>query len=527
MGYVCKMCGKLLPSAEGKSICECEYCGSRQTVPKLYKDKYAEIYNRACGLRFKTDFEGAEKLFSQLCEKFPDEPEGYWGKLLCRCGILYEDEPVSGMKLPVCHRAYGSSLMDDKDCCTALSLADAEQSAAYRREASAIEMLRREMLERVGTGVKYDVYICCRVSDENGNMTDDRIIADEIYSQLVQEGFRVFYSPVTLGEISAKDSESYVNAALNCAAALVIVSAENESFAAPRFKSEWSRCAAAAKRDDEKLVLTCIKNTDKGDVPAELADYPIMQASEMSFVAELIRMIRHHLNGTDSACGEGEITHTPPEKLIRRMNIFLADEDFEAAEEYSDMILDASPRCWQAHFTKFLAYNGCRSGNDLLIEDVVNSFADDYVMRFGYDFSDDDIFREQLGNMLGDSMKNAVEYASGEDKLMISTVYERFISAVRDAVFAREQEKIDGEEKNELEELRRLHEKEISERQADERKRNLIRSRFLTYIGIAAGILFIIAVKFRSKAAAFFIILLVLMTLVVMAGLGSKNRKAH
>ena len=125
------------------------------------------------------------------------------------------------------------------------------------------------------------------------------------------------------------------------------------------------------------------------------------------------------------------------------------------------------------------------------------------------------------------SKNSVVEYASGEDKLMISTVYERFISAVRDAVFAREQEKIDGEEKNELEEMRRLHEKEISERQADERKRNLIRSRFLTYIGIAAGILFIIAVKFRSKAAAFFIILLVLMTLVVMAGLGSKNRKAH
>ena len=197
------MCGKLLPESES-GICECEFCGSRQTVPKLYKDKYAEIYNRACGLRFKTDFEGAEKLLSQLCEEFPEEPEGYWERVLCRCGILYEDEPVSGLKVPVCHRAYGVELMDDKDCCAALSLSDADQSAVYRREASALEMLRRDMLERVGTGESYDVYMCCRTADEQGNMTADSIIAEEMFRQLSQEGMRVFYAPETLGELSER-----------------------------------------------------------------------------------------------------------------------------------------------------------------------------------------------------------------------------------------------------------------------------------------------------------------------------------
>ncbi len=523
MGYVCKMCGKLLPFSEGKSICECEYCGSRQTVPKLYRDKYAEIYNRACGLRIKTDFEGAEKLFAQLCGEFPDEPEGYWGKVLCRCGILYEDEPVSGMKLPVCHRAYGTSLTDDRDCCTALSLADAEQCAVYRREASAIEMLRREMLERVGTGVKYDVFICCRIIVDNGSISDDRIIADEIYGQLVKEGLRVFYAPVTLGEMTENDSESYINAAVGCAPVLIIVSAASESFTAPRFKGEWGRCAAAAIKDEGKLIVTCIKNTDTGDVPAELSEYDIMQAAEMSFLAELIRKVKQHVKGGGDE--SSEVSSASPEKLIRRMNIFLTDEDFEAAEEYSDMILDASPRCWQAHFAKFLSYNGCRSGNDLLLEDVVNSFADDYIARFGYDFADDDIFREQFSNMLGSSIQKAVEYAEGDDKLRISTVYERFISAVRDAVFAREQEKIDGEEKHELEELRRRHERQEQERLAAERKRLLIRNRFLTYVGVIVGVLFILAIKFSSKIAAVLIVILVILTLVVMSGLGHKKRK--
>ena len=55
-------------------------------------------------------------------------------------------------------------------------------------------------------------------------------------------------------------------------------------------------------------------------------------------------MIRRHVKDPDSGFGESEISHTAPEKLIRRMNIFLADEDFEAAEEYSDIILDAAPK---------------------------------------------------------------------------------------------------------------------------------------------------------------------------------------
>ena len=514
------MCGKLLPDTEGSGICECESCGSRQTVPTMYKEKYEEIYNRACGLRFKTDFEGADKLFSQLCEEFPDEPEGYWGRVLCRCGVLYEEEAVSGLRLPVCHKAYAAELKDDKDCNTALDLADTEQSAVYRREAAAIEMLRRETLERVGMGVRYDVYMCCGISDNAGG-PEEHAIADEIYRQLSQEELRVFYSPEVLGDVPDKYRDAYINAAISCASALIIVSTAAESFALPKFRGEWGRCAAAAKRDTGKLLVTCIKNTDRGEVPAELSGYTVMDISQMSFLAELIRAVRHNIAGGDTE--HGAVVRSAPEKLIRRMNIFLADEDFEAAEEYSDMILDAAPECWQAHFAKFLAFNGCRSGSDLLLEEVVSSFADDYVQRYGFDFADEEVFSAQLGDMLGDSIKKAVEYSDGEDKLKISTVYERFVSAVRDAVFAREQEQIDGEEKQELDELRRRHEREEAEKEADARKRDMIRSRFLSYMGAIAAVLLFLAIRFKSKWAAVSIGLLLVLTVVVLAGLGKKN----
>ena len=33
--FKCKMCGGDLEIAEGMSVCECQYCGSKQTLPKL------------------------------------------------------------------------------------------------------------------------------------------------------------------------------------------------------------------------------------------------------------------------------------------------------------------------------------------------------------------------------------------------------------------------------------------------------------------------------------------------------------
>lgn len=246
----------------------------------------------------------------------------------------------------------------------------------------------------------------------------------------------------------------------------------------------------------------------------------------MSFLYELIRYIKTNTDiAEDDHIEHGAAARSTPEKLIRRMNIFLADEDFEAAEEYSDMILDAAPECWQAHFVKFLAFNGCRSGNDLLLEEVVRSFADDYILRYGFDFTDDEVFEAQLGSMLGENIKKAVGYADGDDKLRISTVYERFVSAVRDSVFAREQEKIDDEEKNELDEIRRRHETEKEERLAYERKRVLIRNRFLTYIAVAVGLLLFPAIKFRAKWAMLLITALVILTFTVLAGLGNKKEK--
>lgn len=47
----CKMCGGELEIPEEASICECEYCGSKQTIPTVDDEKIMKLYDRANWLR--------------------------------------------------------------------------------------------------------------------------------------------------------------------------------------------------------------------------------------------------------------------------------------------------------------------------------------------------------------------------------------------------------------------------------------------------------------------------------------------
>ena len=511
MELLCRICGEPIQPEDETGVCECECCGSRQTYPLIYGDSQLDMYNRARRLRQKTDFEGAEKLLSQLCGEVPDEPEGYWELALCRCGIVYEKTDETAVNKPVCRRASLTPVTEDVDYLTAIVYAAEEQKAVYCREAAAIDVLRREFAERVGNGKRYDVFMC---STESGKGST---IASEIYEQLCEEGFSVFYASKTLKGVRGKAGELYINAAISCAEALLIVCADAEDFAEHTMKSQWSRCASAAHKDSGKLLVTCISEVSEGDIPEELSDYPVKDIGKLGAVAEIIRLIRRKENGHSASA------RTAPEKLIRRMNIFLADEDFEAAEEYCGLILDISPECWQAHWARFLAYNGCRNSGDLLLEEVVESFTDDYIEHFGYDFAEDEVFSGQLAQLLGDSPRKALKYAEDDEKLSLETVYERFVNAVRDAVFAREQEKIDVEEKQELDAIRRRHDEEEERKTAAQQKKQDIRSRFLTYATVIFTALIILFAKFHFVWAAVLIVIMIVVTVLVLGGLNRND----
>ena len=91
----CKMCGGNLEVSEGISVCECAYCGTRQTVPSVDSEKKISLFRRANKYRASCEFDKASVVYENIIAEFPKEAEAYWGLVLCKYGIEYVDDPKS------------------------------------------------------------------------------------------------------------------------------------------------------------------------------------------------------------------------------------------------------------------------------------------------------------------------------------------------------------------------------------------------------------------------------------------------
>ena len=99
MGTIkCKMCGSNLETGDSVTVCKCDSCGTSQTVPDIADDKELKLFERANKLRFNCDYDKALGVYDNITDDYPEEAEGYWGKILCKYGIEYvEDEKTSSM----------------------------------------------------------------------------------------------------------------------------------------------------------------------------------------------------------------------------------------------------------------------------------------------------------------------------------------------------------------------------------------------------------------------------------------------
>ena len=46
----------------------------------------------------------------------------------------------------------------------------------------------------------YDVFICYKETDEDGGRTIDSVLAQDIYDELTEKGYKVFFARITLEE---------------------------------------------------------------------------------------------------------------------------------------------------------------------------------------------------------------------------------------------------------------------------------------------------------------------------------------
>ena len=93
--FKCKMCGGTLDINPGDSIAVCDYCGTKQTLPKLDDDKRANMYDRANHFRRNNEYDKAMGIYEQILNEDNTDAEAYWSIVLCRYGIEYVEDPAT------------------------------------------------------------------------------------------------------------------------------------------------------------------------------------------------------------------------------------------------------------------------------------------------------------------------------------------------------------------------------------------------------------------------------------------------
>ena len=98
--FKCKICGGSLDIKNGESIAICEYCGTKQTLPRLDDDRRANLYDRANHFRRNNDYDKAMGIYETILNEDLADAESYWSILLCKYGIEYGDDPATANKNP-------------------------------------------------------------------------------------------------------------------------------------------------------------------------------------------------------------------------------------------------------------------------------------------------------------------------------------------------------------------------------------------------------------------------------------------
>lgn len=291
--YKCKMCGGALDVCEGQRIIKCDFCGTTQTVPVFDDEKKQSYYNRANSLRLKNEFDKAAGFYELIVSEFPKEAEAYWGLILCKFGIEYVEDK-NHIRIPTCHRTQYISIFDDSDYLSAIKYADVLSKDVYENEAKEIDAIQKQILRISYTESPFDIFICYKELDENGDRTEDSVIATDIYNSLTEKGYRVFFSRITLESKLGTNYEPYIFSALHSSKVLLHVTTSLKHTNSVWVKNEWSRYVKLM--GDGKVIIPCYKGIKPSDLPSEIKNFQGQDFSKIGAMQDLLHGIDKILN---------------------------------------------------------------------------------------------------------------------------------------------------------------------------------------------------------------------------------------
>lgn len=498
--FKCKMCGGTIEFKHGDTVGTCDSCGTIQTLPRLDDDKKSNLYDRANHFRRNNDFDKAASIYEQILSEDSTDAEAYWSLVLCRYGIEYVEDPTTHKRVPTVNRAQFTSIYADEDYKSAIEYADSYQKTIYENEAKAIDEIQKGILAISQKEEPFDIFICYKETDNNGRRTMDSVLANDLYHQLTQEGFKVFFSRITLEDKLGTAYEPYIFAALNSAKVMVVLGTKPEYFNAVWVKNEWSRYLTLVKESKgKKVLIPAYRDMDPYDLPEEFSHLQAQDMSKLGFMQDLIRGIKKIVNASSNTTVIKEATvnntNVNIEPILERAFIFLEDGNFEEADEYCEKVLDQDPKCAQAYLGKLMIDLKVRKSKDLRNQEEPFGNNNNYqrVLRFGDESLSNKLqsYVNEINERKENEQKETI-YCSAVSHMKLNTIssYEETIKQLEQITDYKDTRALIDTCKTKIEELK-LEEERIqveSKRKAEIRKKKIKLITRVTLIIICIGI---------------------------------------
>ena len=296
MVFKCKMCGGDIEVVEGSNIGKCLYCKSTMTLPSVDNEKLLNLYNRANNLRLSNEFDKAYGVYETILEIDENQLEAHWGLILCRYGVEYVDDPKTKKKMITCHRTKYESVLTDPDYKIIISKAYGDALKIYKEEAKTISDIQKKALEISNNEEDYDIFICYKEGDINGDRTPDSVIAQDIYNKLTDLNYKVFFARITLADKLGEEYEPYIFSALNSSKIMLVVGTNADNLNSVWVKNEWSRYLDLIKNKKKKVLIPVYSKMDAYELPEEFSMLQALCIDKVGSMQDLITAVGKIIN---------------------------------------------------------------------------------------------------------------------------------------------------------------------------------------------------------------------------------------
>ena len=310
---ICNICGANYENRNGRW--KCPACGAYK--PEEISNEELTLMFVADQKRRMGDFEEAERAYTDIVEKYPQNPYGYWGRLLSKHGIKYERD-YDGRMIATCCSPTIESLYSDKDCLTAIDLADNDTKQYFKSQAEYIEAVRDLWIKKASKEKPYDIFICYKDSDLANNIarTEDSFDAQSLYTHLIEKGYRVFFSRESLRDKIGEKYEPYIFGALTSAKVMIVYGKSSEYITSTWLKNEWSRYQKMMREGTKKpnSLIVAYKGFSPSELPTSLSSAQCLDASGWNFYPDLDKTLKSILEEKKSETKKEEVKKEPISK---------------------------------------------------------------------------------------------------------------------------------------------------------------------------------------------------------------------